>query len=373
MVVSRANFFREVEGAAVVVVLGTVAYGVQGRLSAKPRQSRFAQQNHDIQSGSPRVLWMSPRTGPTRMKVKQEDAMLMKDTKKLKQRSGCRRLRPGVCFEPAEVSRGRCGDGRGVVAAESVTKLTHPTAVYAQQSRMCPVSKYTVPDQQTPFAKATSYNNFKKPGRTRAIRHITRNTLHTRPWTVEITGLVKTKKTVDIDSLLVLLIESRVYRHRCVEAWSLVIPWDGYSLSELINWAQPLPGAKFVQFISDEKSSDMPDKPGGFDWPYSEGLRMDEAMNPLCLLSFGCYGQELHNQNGAPVRVVSPWKYGFKNAKSIVKINFTDKQPHTLWNDMASNEYGFYSNVNPSVDHPRVVAGARAEDRCELRPRPFRR
>jgi sulfoxide reductase catalytic subunit YedY len=108
-----------------------------------------------------------------------------------------------------------------------------------------------------------------------------------------------------------------------------------------------------VQFISDDKSSDMPDKPGGFDWPYSEGLRLDEAMNPLCLLTFGCYGEALPNQNGAPVRVVSPWKYGFKNAKSIVKIVFTDKQPHTLWNELAPNEYGFYSNVNPSVDHPR--------------------
>jgi sulfoxide reductase catalytic subunit YedY len=165
---------------------------------------------------------------------------------------------------------------------------------------------------------------------------------------------VKQKKTADIDSIMKYRpIESRVYRHRCVEAWSMVIPWDGYSLGEFIAWAEPLPSAKYVQFLSDDKSSDMPDKPGGFDWPYSEGLRMDEAMNPLCLLTFGCYGEALPNQNGAPIRVVSPWKYGFKNAKSIVKINFTDKQPRTLWNDMAPNEYGFYSNVNPNVDHPR--------------------
>lgn len=131
----------------------------------------------------------------------------------------------------------------------------------------------------------------------------------------------------------------------------MVIPWDGYSLSEFIAWAEPLPSAKYVQFLSDDKSSDMPDKPGGFDWPYSEGLRMDEAMNPLCLLTFGCYGEALPNQNGAPIRVVSPWKYGFKNAKSIVKINFTDKQPHTLWNDANPPFYGFYSNVNPNVDN----------------------
>jgi sulfoxide reductase catalytic subunit YedY len=148
-------------------------------------------------------------------------------------------------------------------------------------------------------------------------------------------------------------IESRVYRHRCVEAWSMVIPWDGYALGEFISAMQPLASAKYVQFISDDKSSDMPNKPGGFDWPYSEGLRLDEAMNPLCLLTFGCYGEVLPNQNGAPVRVVSPWKYGFKNAKAIVKIVFTDKQPRTLWNEIAPNEYGFYSNVNPTVDHPR--------------------
>ena len=180
------------------------------------------------------------------------------------------------------------------------------------------------------------------------------HTLHTRPWTVQVSGMVKKPQMLDIDTIMKCRpIESRVYRHRCVEAWSMVIPWDGYSFSEFISAMEPLPSAKYVQFISDSKNSDMPDKPGGFDWPYSEGLRMDEAMNPLCLLTFGCYGEVLPNQNGAPIRVVSPWKYGFKNSKSIVKIVFTDKQPHTLWNEMAANEYGFYSNVNPQVDHPR--------------------
>jgi sulfoxide reductase catalytic subunit YedY len=171
---------------------------------------------------------------------------------------------------------------------------------------------------------------------------------------VEVSGLVKKKQTLDIDTIMKYRpIESRVYRHRCVEAWSMVIPWDGYSLGEFISSMEPLPSAKYIQFLSVSDNIDMPDKPGGFDFPYSEGLRLDEAMNPLCLLTFGCYGEVLPNQNGAPIRVVSPWKYGFKNGKSIVKVVFTDKQPHTLWNDMASNEYGFYSNVNPNVDHPR--------------------
>jgi sulfoxide reductase catalytic subunit YedY len=244
--------------------------------------------------------------------------------------------------------------GTGAILLDQVPGLFHPDAVHADQKLATVPSKYTVPDAQTPFAKATTWNNFYEFGTDKDDPAKHAHTLHTRPWTVEITGLVKQKKTADIDSIMKYRpIESRVYRHRCVEAWSMVIPWDGYALSEFISWAEPLPSAKYVQFISDDKSSDMPDKAGGFDWPYSEGLRMDEAMNPLCLLTFGCYGEPLPNQNGAPIRVVSPWKYGFKNAKSIVKINFTDKQPHTLWNDSAPNEYGFYSNVNPNVDHPR--------------------
>ena len=249
---------------------------------------------------------------------------------------------------------GAAAAGVGVLALRSVPGLIHPDAVHADQKLEAASSKYTVPDAQTPFSKATTYNNFYEFGTDKSDPAKNAHTLHTRPWTVQVTGLVKKPLTLDIDSILKYRpLESRVYRHRCVEAWSMVIPWDGYSLSEFINFVQPLPSAKFVQFLSDDKSSDMPHKPFGYNWPYSEGLRMDEAMNPLCLLTFGCYGEVLPNQNGAPVRVVSPWKYGFKNGKSIVKINFTDKQPRTLWNDMAANEYGFYSNVNPKVDHPR--------------------
>jgi sulfoxide reductase catalytic subunit YedY len=179
--------------------------------------------------------------------------------------------------------------------------------------------------------------------------------LKTRPWTISVEGHVKQKKTFDIDKLMKLRpMEERVYRHRCVEAWSMVIPWAGYSLSELIQQCDPLSSAKYVQFLSAVDTSTMPGLAEvALDWPYSEGLRMDEAMNPLTLLTFGMYGETLPNQDGAPVRVVLPWKYGFKSAKSIVKIKFTDKQPRTTWNEMAPNEYGFYSNVNPNVDHPR--------------------
>ena len=167
-------------------------------------------------------------------------------------------------------------------------------------------------------------------------------------------GKAKEEPSASTSCLSFKPIEERVYRHRCVEAWSMVIPWAGYSLSELINWAEPLPKAKYVQFLSLEDPAIMPGLSEiNLNWPYSEGLRMDEAMHPLTLLTFGLYGEVLPNQDGAPVRIVVPWKYGFKSAKSIVKIHFTSDQPHTAWNDMAPREYGFYSNVNPNVDHPR--------------------
>ena len=281
--------------------------------------------------------------------------MLIKNDRKLGQEIRSSEITPKeTFFNRRNFITGAAALGVGALTLRQVPGLFHPDAVHADQKLATLSSKYTVPDAQTPFAKATTYNNFYEFGTDKSDPAHNAHTLHARPWTVEVSGLVKQKKTADIDSIMRYRpIESRVYRHRCVEAWSMVIPWDGYSLSEFIACAEPLPSAKYVQFLSDDKSSDMPDKPGGFDWPYSEGLRMDEAMNPLCLLTFGCYGEALPNQNGAPIRVVSPWKYGFKNAKSIVKINFTDKQPRTLWNDMAPNEYGFYSNVNPNVDHPR--------------------
>jgi len=203
----------------------------------------------------------------------------------------------------------------------------------------------------TSFQDITHYNNFYEfgPSKDDPARNAWR--LKTRPWTVSVEGLVKNKQKFDIDTLMKLRpLEERIYRHRCVEAWSMVIPWVGYSLSEFIQKCEPLPSAKYVQFISLDDPSQMPGlSEVNLDWPYSEGLRMDEAMHPLTLLTFGLYGEVLPNQDGAPVRIVVPWKYGFKSAKSIVKIRFVDKQPHTTWNDSSPEYYGFYSNVNPDV------------------------
>jgi methionine sulfoxide reductase catalytic subunit len=179
--------------------------------------------------------------------------------------------------------------------------------------------------------------------------------LQTKPWSVEIEGLVKKPAKYTLEDLIKLSAqEERIYRLRCVEGWSMVIPWVGYSLSELIKKVEPLGNAKYVEFYTQADKATMPGLSGrSLDWPYMEALRMDEAMNPLALLTFGMYGEVLPNQSGAPVRMVVPWKYGFKSGKSIVKIRFTDKEPKTAWNKAAANEYGFFSNVNPNVDHPR--------------------
>jgi len=201
----------------------------------------------------------------------------------------------------------------------------------------------------------TSYNNFYEFGTDKSDPAAYASTLQTRPWTISIEGLVKKPLTLDIDALLKLApIEERIYRLRCVEGWSMVIPWDGYSLSKLIHQVEPLGSAKYVEFISLADRKQMPGvKSNILDWPYREGLRMDEAMNPLTLLTLGLYGEVLPKQNGAPVRIVVPWKYGFKSAKSLVKIRFTEEMPKTSWSQFDSREYGFYSNVNPQVDHPR--------------------
>jgi sulfoxide reductase catalytic subunit YedY len=214
---------------------------------------------------------------------------------------------------------------------------------------------YVSKDDLTPYKYVTSYNNFYEFGTDKADPAEYANTLQTRPWTIAIEGLVKRPMSLDIDALLKLAaMEERIYRMRCVEGWSMVIPWDGYSLSKLINKVEPLGSAKYVEFISLADRKQMPGvKSNIIDWPYREGLRMDEAMNPLTLLTFGLYGEVLPKQNGAPVRIVVPWKYGFKSAKSIVKIRFTEEMPKTSWSQFDAREYGFYSNVNPLVDHPR--------------------
>lgn len=210
-------------------------------------------------------------------------------------------------------------------------------------------------DKQTPFKDASTYNNFYEFGTDKSEPAMYAGTLKTRPWTVAIEGEVKKPMMLDLDALLKLApLEERVYRLRCVEGWSMVIPWVGYSLAELIKRVEPMGNAKYVEFVTLADKATMPYVGSRvLDWPYVEGLRMDEAMHPLTLLAFGMYGEVLPNQNGAPVRLVVPWKYGFKSAKSIVKIRFVEKEPGTAWNKAAQQEYGFYSNVNPHVDHPR--------------------
>jgi sulfoxide reductase catalytic subunit YedY len=245
----------------------------------------------------------------------------------------------------------------GVLGATRALRMAHPaTAVLADEKLQTVKSALSTPGLTlTSFDDITHYNNFYEFGTGKSDPSRNAGSLRTRPWTVKVDGLVKTPKTFDIDTLLKLRpMEERVYRFRCVEAWSMVIPWAGYSLSEFIAKCEPLGKAKYVQFLSLADPRQEPEmRESNIDWPYSEGLRMDEAMHPLTLLTFGLYGQTLPNQDGAPIRVVVPWKYGFKSAKSIVRVHFTDRQPHTTWNDLASNEYGFYSNVNPNVDHPR--------------------
>jgi sulfoxide reductase catalytic subunit YedY len=214
---------------------------------------------------------------------------------------------------------------------------------------------YTVPDKLTSLHDVTHYNNFYEFGTDKSDPAETAHTLRTRPWTVQVDGEVHKPATFDIDSLLKLApLEERIYRHRCVEGWSMVIPWVGYSLSELIRKVEPTGNARYVEFTSLADPKQMPGVDSRvLNWPYVEGLRIDEASHPLALLTFGLYGEVLPNQNGAPVRMVLPWKYGFKSAKSIVRIRFVRDQPRTAWNVAAPREYGFYSNVNPQVDHPR--------------------
>lgn len=217
------------------------------------------------------------------------------------------------------------------------------------------VAGSVVPDKPTGYADATSYNNFYEFGTDKSEPAAMAHTLKTRPWTVAVEGECAKPGRYDIDSLLKLTaLEERIYRLRCVEGWSMVIPWVGFSLAELIKRAEPTSKAKYVQFTTLADKSQMPGlRSGVLDWPYEEGLRIDEAMHPLTLLAVGMYGEVLPNQNGAPLRLVVPWKYGFKSAKSLVKIRFVEKQPLSSWEQAAPQEYGFYSNVNPNVPHPR--------------------
>jgi sulfoxide reductase catalytic subunit YedY len=219
---------------------------------------------------------------------------------------------------------------------------------------------YDIPDAATKFQDATTYNNFYEFGVNKDDPARLAHTLRPRPWKVQVDGLVHKPGTLDIEDILKMApLEERVYRMRCVEGWSMVIPWIGFPLSVILKRVEPTGAAKYVEFNTLVDPEQFPAQRkgifnlGGLDWPYTEGLRLDEALHPLTLLTVGMYGQVLPNPNGAPIRIVVPWKYGFKSAKSIVRIRLTADEPKITWNKQAPQEYGFYSNVNPKVDHPR--------------------
>jgi sulfoxide reductase catalytic subunit YedY len=216
-------------------------------------------------------------------------------------------------------------------------------------------SQYTVDEKLTPYEITSKYNNYYEFGTQKSQPAELAKNFKTSPWTLSVEGEVGKKATYDMNDIMKLApLEERVYRHRCVEAWSIVVPWIGYSLSEIIKRAEPTAKAKYVAFQSYYDAKQMPEaRFSGLQLPYVEGLRLDEAMHPLALLCVGMYGEALPNQDGAPVRLIVPWKYGYKSIKSIVKIKLVEKQPPCTWNLMQPNEYGFYSNVNPEVDHPR--------------------
>ena len=247
--------------------------------------------------------------------------------------------------------------GAGTAAAWTLRELGSPSLVTQASAKIDNLQKspFSTTEKITPFKDVSNYNNYYEFSTDKYEPAGLSKDFKTSPWTVSIDGAVKKKQTLDVDSIMKLASpEERIYRHRCVEGWSIVVPWVGFPLSVLINKVEPLPKAKFVEFITIYDPKQMPgQRTSVLQWPYVEGLRIDEAMHPLALLCFGMYGETLPNQDGAPLRIVVPWKYGFKSAKAIVKIRFTEEQPVNTWNQAAPNEYGFYSNVNPNVDHPR--------------------
>jgi sulfoxide reductase catalytic subunit YedY len=240
-------------------------------------------------------------------------------------------------------------------ARDALAVVQRPGKLAALQAVNSTVPGAATMEKITDYKDATTYNNFYEFGTDKSDPAQNAHTLKPAPWTVEVDGLVKKPGKFGLEDLVKLSAqEERIYRLRCVEGWSMVIPWVGYSLAKLIERVEPLGNAKYVEFITQADPKTMPYVGSRvLDWPYVEGLRMDEAMHPLTLLTFGMYGEVLPNQNGAPVRLVVPWKYGFKSGKSIVRIRFVEKEPRTAWNKAAAQEYGFYSNVNPTVDHPR--------------------
>ena len=247
--------------------------------------------------------------------------------------------------------------GATAVAGNGLFELALPsqTAFAATKFTGLVKSPFSTTEKQNTFEDVTHYNNFYEFGTDKGDPAKNSKNFNTSSWAVSVEGEVKKPRKFTMDEILKIApLEERIYRHRCVEAWSIVVPWIGFSFSNLIKLVEPTPKAEFVAFQSYFDPQQMPQaKYAGIDFPYVEGLRMDEALNPLALLCVGMYGETLPNQDGAPVRMVLPWKYGFKSIKSLVKIKFQQKMPPATWNRLAPNEYGFYSNVNPSVDHPR--------------------
>ncbi len=244
----------------------------------------------------------------------------------------------------------------GVSAVALAASASNAFAQDAQKLEAVP-SKFSTDEKQNSFEDITSYNNFYEFGTDKSDPHRYANQLVTRPWTIKVGGLVNKPGEVGIEDLLTgYTLEERIYRMRCVEGWSMVIPWVGIPLASLIDKFDVQGSAKYVAFETLVRPTEMPGQRSIFQilpWPYVEGLRMDEARHPLTILAVGLYGQVLPNENGAPVRLVVPWKYGFKGIKSIVAINFVEEEPPATWNIQNPHEYGFYSNVNPNVDHPR--------------------
>jgi sulfoxide reductase catalytic subunit YedY len=250
--------------------------------------------------------------------------------------------------------------GAGVIAGAAVAGhkigeiLIPPSSVLAGTKLEATQSSFSTTEKLTPFNDITHYNNYYEFSTDKYEPADLAKNFNTRPWTIKVEGLVNKPKTFDIDALLKIDLEDRIYRMRCVEGWSMVIPWVGFPLSSLLNQVEPNSKAKFVEFTTLYDPKRYPGQQRNvLEWPYVEGLRIDEAMHPLTILTVGLYGETLPNQDGAPVRLVVPWKYGFKGIKAIVKIKLVEKQPVSTWTKAASNEYGFYSNVNPNVDHPR--------------------
>ena len=260
-------------------------------------------------------------------------------------------------FERRKFLAGTAAAGVVALAGRAAGALLAPGSAWADGAKLNVTVKSpsSTTEKMNSLEEVTHYNNYYEFGTDKYSPAKYAQALHTRPWKVLVDGEVLKPKTFDIDDLLKLApLEERIYRHRCVEGWSIVVPWNGYSLSTLIKVVQPTSKAKYVQFLTAlDKDTMIGARDPILNWPYSEGLRLDEAMHPLTLLCFGMYGEELPKQNGAPVRTVIPWKYGFKCCKSIVHIRFVESQPPTAWNMAQANEYGFYSNVNPEVDHPR--------------------